>query len=153
MRNVLYIIWQCTWGLLQTTLGFVVFLIHFREKHYLYHGAIMTEWGNTSGVSLGLFVFISHEPDADKKQKSGFLSAERWERVRVHEYGHTIQSLMLGPLYLVVIGIPSLLWCSLPCCKKKRKNEHISYYSFYTEKWADRLGEKAVGICRNGDMQ
>lgn len=52
-----------------------------------------------------------------------------------HEYGHTRQSLYLGPLYLFVIGIPSLLWA---CWYRKHKRG--SYYAFYTEKWADRLG-------------
>lgn len=52
-----------------------------------------------------------------------------------HEYGHTRQSLYLGPLYLFVVGLPSLLWAAFwnPGMK-------ASYYSFYTEKWADKLG-------------
>lgn len=52
-----------------------------------------------------------------------------------HEYGHVKQSRILGPLYLFVIGIPSLLWA---CWYRKHKRG--SYYAFYTEKWADRLG-------------
>lgn len=130
MKIILYIIWQCTWGFLQTTLGLFVFLIHCKKRHYIYHGAIVTEWESKTCVSLGLFVFVTGDG----------LS----EQLLVHEYGHTIQSLMLGPLYLLTIGIPSALWYSLPWCKKKRKDNHISYYSFYTEKWADRLGEKVV---------
>lgn len=57
-----------------------------------------------------------------------------------HEYGHVKQSRILGPLYLFVIGIPSLLWA---CWYRKHKRG--SYYAFYTEKWADRLG----GVIRN----
>lgn len=136
MRIVLYIIWQCTWGALQTLLGFIMFLTHIGGKHFRYRGAIITEWKKRTGVSLGLFVFVPDEPS---------FGAERSEKLLIHEYGHTIQSLMLGPLYLFIIGIPSALWCSLPCCKKMRKDKRISYYSFYTEKWADRLGERAAG--------
>ena len=66
-------------------------------------------------------------------------------RLLVHEYGHTIQSLMLGPLYLIVIGIPSTLWGFLPNLNRKRKEEQISYFSFFTEKWANILGEKVTG--------
>ncbi len=57
-----------------------------------------------------------------------------------HELGHCKQSVILGPLYLIVIGLPSLLWAVT--------HHHIaqkrSYYWFYTERWADRLG----GVCR-----
>lgn len=66
-------------------------------------------------------------------------------RLLVHEYGHTIQSLILGPLYLIVMGIPSTLWGFLPCYVNKRQNEEVSYFDFFTEKWANLLGEKVTG--------
>ena len=70
----------------------------------------------------------------------------------VHEYGHTIQSLILGPLYLLVMGIPSTLWGFLPNPAKKRKEEKISYFSFFTEKWANNLGEKVTGKESMGNL-
>ena len=145
MKTVFYILWQSTWGILQTLLGFFVFLVHIREKHAWYHGAIVTGWKHKTSASLGLFLFISDERTSGKKQTENALLDELSERILIHEYGHTIQSLILGPLYLLVIGLPSALWCALPYCKEKRKTRHISYYSFYPEKWADRLGEKTVG--------
>lgn len=57
------------------------------------------------------------------------------ESTRRHEFGHTRQSRMLGPLYLIIIGIPSLLWAIW-----WNPDRGCSYYIFYTEKWADRLG-------------
>ena len=39
----IYILIQCTWGLPQTLLGFIVLLINIKNKHYFYHGAIITE--------------------------------------------------------------------------------------------------------------
>ena len=57
MKNVIYILIQCTWGLPQTLLGFIVFLITIKNKHYFYHGAIITERNVPSSVSLGMFVF------------------------------------------------------------------------------------------------
>ena len=66
-------------------------------------------------------------------------------RLLVHEYGHTIQSLILGPLYLVVMGIPSTLWGWLPCCERARQQKNLSYFDFFTERWANRLGEKVTG--------
>lgn len=144
MGTFLYLLWQWTWGILQTFLGFIVFLKHLKDKHYFYHGAIITEWKNKSSVSLGAFIFITDEPYLYEKLKDEFSAKELAQRLLVHEYGHTIQSLIMGPLYLVVMGIPSTLWGFMPCCNKKRREEHLSYFSFFTEKWANHLGEKIV---------
>lgn len=145
MKTVLYRVWQCTWGILQTILGAVIFMQNFHARHYFYHGAIITEWENKSSVSLGMFVFVTEEPFFYEKLKNDYAKEELSRRLLVHEYGHTIQSLILGPLYLIVIGIPSTLWGFLPYCNKKREKEQLSYFSFYTESWANSLGEKVTG--------
>lgn len=76
-----------------------------------------------------------------------FLAPCHWndERVLKHEMGHREQSKILGWLYLPVIGIPSLIWCS--CFQQYRIKHNISYYEFYTEKWADKLG----GVLQGGE--
>ncbi len=51
---------------------------------------------------------------------------------------------LLGPLYLIVIGIPSALWGFMPHLNRKRKQQRISYFSFFTERWANVLGEKVT---------
>lgn len=120
---------QWSWGVLQTAAGLAVFLLHARQRHFFYHGALVTVWEKNAGVSLGWFVFTAAEPN-------GLL---------VHEYGHTVQSLILGPLYLIVVGIPSAVWGNLPYFRRKRKERNIPYTAFFTEEWADRLGEKVTG--------
>ena len=110
MKTVLYRVWQCTWGILQTALGAVVFMQNFHARHSFYHGAVITEWENKSSVSLGMFVFVTEEPFFYEKLKNVHTREELSRRLLVHEYGHTIQSLILGSLYLIVIGIPSTLW-------------------------------------------
>lgn len=65
-----------------------------------------------------------------------FLSPRATDTTIKHEYGHTRQSLILGPLYLIVIGIPSIIWAVLH--KKIAPNK--SYYWFYTESNANKLG-------------
>lgn len=131
MKRIGYGILQIIWGFPQTLLGFAVFLRLRKSPHYRYHGAIVTEWKKTTGLSLGLFVFVPEgNPGKD------FL---------VHEYGHTIQSLVLGPLYLFVVGIPSAVWCNLPWCIAFRRKRKCSYQSFYTERWANRCGERTTG--------
>ncbi|MBQ7776442.1 MAG: hypothetical protein IJ379_11045 [Lachnospiraceae bacterium] len=143
--NILYCIWQCTWGCLQSMLGLINFLLHIKERHYFYHGAVITEWKDKSSVSLGMFVFVTAEPYFYEKLKAEYSKEELSSRLLVHEYGHTIQSLILGPVYLLVIGIPSTLWGFLPYFNKKRIQEGLSYFSFFTEKWANQLGEKVTG--------
>ena len=143
MKIILYIVIQCTWGILQTLLGFMVFLINIKNKHYFYHGAIVTERNLPSSVSLGMFVFTTTNPMKDKRIENKIPDEELSQRLLVHEYGHTIQSLILGPLYLIVMGIPSTLWGFLPYFQKKRDNG-VSYFTFFTEKWANFLGEKVT---------
>lgn len=109
------------------------------------HGAVITEWNDKSSVSLGMFVFVTKEPYFYDKLKDEYTKDDLSKRLLVHEYGHTIQSLILGPLYLIIIGIPSTLWGFLPNLNKKRKEEQISYFAFFTEAWANRLGEKVTG--------
>ncbi len=136
-----YLIWQCTWGCLQTFLGFLQFIFEIKAKHFWYHGALITVWNKPSSVSLGLFVFVTGAPYFYEKLKDTYSKEELKKRLLVHEYGHTIQSLILGPLYLMVMGIPSTLWGFLPGLQKKRREQQISYFSFFTEKWANILGE------------
>ena len=99
MKNVIYIVIQCTWGLPKTLLGFIVFLINIKNKHYFYHGAIITERNVPSSVSLGMFVFTTTNPMKDKRTKNKIPDEELSKRLLVHEYGHTIQSLIFGPLF------------------------------------------------------
>lgn len=55
-----------------------------------------------------------------------------------HEYGHSVQSRYLGWLYLLVVGLPSLLWAIM--YGRAIRLSYNGYYKFYTEKWADKLG-------------
>lgn len=144
MKTALYWLFQCTWGFPQTVLGLIVFLLHAGDKHYLYHGAIITEWKGKSSVSLGLFVFVTAEPFFLSKLPE-YPREELSRRLLVHEYGHTIQSMILGPLYLLLMGIPSTLWGFLPCANRMRREKQVSYFAFFTEKWANTLGEWVTG--------
>jgi hypothetical protein len=85
-----------------------------------------------TGVSLGSFVFWTKAAN----RFPGLVND-----CRMHEYGHTIQSLIFGPSYLVVIGIPSLArvlyrWWYL----KKYRKHWQNYFKGFPENWADKLG-------------
>lgn len=133
-KYTLYWLWQCTFGIVQTLIGFCVFLRYVRCKHECYHGAILTyhdgDWG---GVSLGTFIFVNgNRPDVWTKD------------ARVHEYGHTVQSLFTGPLYMLVIAIPSMIWCGSKKLHEKRMRGELNYYDLYCESGANTLGAWAT---------
>ena len=111
----------------------IIQLINIKNKHYFYHGAIITERNVPSSVSLGMFVFTTTNPMKDKRTKNKIPDEELSKRLLVHEYGHTIQSLIFGPFYLIVMGIPSTLWGFLPYFQNKRNNG-VSYFSFFIRK-------------------
>ncbi len=139
--TILYVFIQWTWGILQTLLGGMVLLLNIRNKHFWYHGSLVTVWKTKSSVSLGMFVFVTDEPYFYEKLKDTYTKEDLSKRLLVHEYGHTVQSLILGPVYLIAMGIPSTWWGFSPRLNKKRKERQLSYFSFFTEKWANQLGE------------
>lgn len=136
MKIVFYWLWQLGWGFVQTLAGFLMFVICSLAggSHSFYKGAVVTTWKKPASASVGPFLFLSES-----------LKGASCSRVLAHEYGHSIQSLMLGPLYLLVVGLPSFIWCNLPYFQRMRKEKGISYYSVYPENWADRLGKVSSG--------
>ena len=132
MKRVTVMFLQCTWGIVQTLMGAVVFLKQIRCPHRIYRGCIETQWDSRGGMSLGLFIFTPNE------------ETERAKKVRVHEYGHCIQSIVLGPLYLIV-GLISVTWANLPYFRKLRREKKIPYTSCFVESWASRWGEWVTG--------
>lgn len=124
MKKVVEIILYI-WQLPQNIVGLLLVLILQPEfcfefsGHALYYASKMR-----GGISLGRYIIVS---DMMKDYKG---------RTEEHELGHALQSQYLGPLYLLVIGLPSLLWAAW-----WNRSRGVSYYSFYTEKWADRLGK------------
>ena len=124
MKNKGYTFLQWTWGFPQTLRGSAVYLVHRKNRHFNYKGACVTEWDKNAGLSLGKFVFIP-------KKETVLID---------HEYGHTLQSLILGPVYLLLVGVPSVIWHRHPRFREKRKKTGKSYYSPVFEKTANRLG-------------
>ena len=131
-KIALYRFWQWTWGLPQTLAGLVMAIKYRRCPRKRVGGALATlHDGNWGGVSLGMFIFVPQG-----------LRPEREADILAHEYGHTFQSALLGPLYLIAVGIPSFLWANLARNVKKRSLRHIPSESHYPEHWAEHLGRK-----------
>lgn len=109
------------WCLPQNLLGLLVLFFTKAKKvgdHYEFNI-------NYGSVSLGDYIFLcpSHRNKED---------------ILKHEQGHRAQSHILGWSYLLVIGLPSIIWAG--CFEWYRRKYKVSYDSFYTEKWANKLG-------------
>lgn len=87
-----------------------------------------------SGVSLGKYVIL----DYDKYYSLVATRKARALNIIWHEHGHSMQSLRLGWLYLLVIGLPSLTG---NIAQRIFKFSNKKYYSLPWEVWADKLGK------------
>ncbi len=112
----------------QNVLGFIIVFFTFAQKtdrDFEYVASTRFYFG----VSLGDFIIFGN--------RKGSVTSY------MHEYGHHRQSLYLGWLYLILVGLPSLcinLW-DLFVHGNWSKDKRISwYYSRYPERWADELG-------------
>lgn len=118
-----------TWCLPQTIMGlFWYFMVRYwldqcsRDTGMWRSVRVIIYKQLNGGVSLGPFLFCD---DANGKQG-----------VLLHEYGHYLQSLLLGPFYLPLIGLPSICWAFI---KKAGYFPAVPYHAFPTEWWAERL--------------
>lgn len=64
-----------------------------------------------------------------------------------HEYGHVIQSQKLGPLYLPVVGLPSLIGSGL-----NGELGHDHHYEWY-ETWANKLSCEYLTAYEPADLR
>lgn len=120
----LLILLDFIWELPQNLCGLVVKLVYITKgskkvETYKQGTCTIQNWSMTSGVSLGWFQFTHKNGSKDTNS---------------HEVGHSIQSLYLGPLYLLVIGLPSIIWAGII-----HPRVGGSYYAFYTESWANHI--------------
>lgn len=93
------------------------------KKNFFYDNLWIFTIGSSKmngGITLGQFVFLN-----DRMLDSFHMKHEGG--------GHGKQSLILGPFYLLVIGVPSLIHAAL--------HKTGDYYHFWTEKWANKLGD------------
>ncbi len=81
------------------------------------------------GVSLGKYIFLS-------ENHKDMMTIK-------HEYGHSIQSRILGPLYLIIICLPSISMniISTVLYRMGYPQFGFNYYNRWPETWADSLGD------------
>ena len=91
------------WELPQNMLGVANLLLHASRGSD--HGSLIrtqpdVHQGQSGAVSLGFFIFWSDTGSERFRLDVGN---------KLHEYGHSVQSRMFGPFYLLVVGIPSVV--------------------------------------------
>lgn len=119
MKNTLLYLWQLPQHLIALLLRLI-----YKGNDSEYNGCIVRRSVYLrGGISLGKYIIVNQWfKEIDIK----------------HEYGHSVQSRYLGWLYLLVVGLPSLLWAMM--YGRAIRLSYNGYYKFYTEKWADKLG-------------
>jgi hypothetical protein len=135
---LLLVLWQLPQVLLGIAVVLVSFLMtfflkgktEFSQKDSIFYFTFTRSF-SSFGVSLGSFIILSY--------KIGPQNIELAITKR-HEYGHSIQSRILGPLYLFLVGLPSV-YHNLR--SRFDPGHALNYYRFYPEAWADKLGKVA----------
>lgn len=112
----------------QNLIGFLLYLYYTDYKQMRHVGlndvVVVSSSKMRGGISLGQYVIVGRKAGAETV---------------CHELGHCKQSQILGWLYLIVIGLPSIIWAALYDIPEIRNR--WSYYDFYTERWANELGD------------
>ena len=130
-----------TWGVLMTLIGLIglAFCWTFLKCKVHKNGftAIVELGGNWGGVSLGAIAFCGgytmNCPDPDY-----------FQHVRRHEFGHSIQNVIWGPLFPFAIAIPSAIRCGYHKWRRKRNLPNATYDSIWFEGQATKWGTKAI---------
>ena len=117
MKSIILYIWQ----LPQNLLGLLL-CVFFKGTNSNYEAVVIRRSAKMrGGISLGKYIIVSKDCS---------------DQTFWYEYGHCRQSKRLGWLYLFVIGLPSIIYAAWWSRYGAGKN----YYAFYTERWADKLG-------------
>ena len=120
-----------TWGVLPTLPGAILFLAHLltgkkpRRIGPLFYIRTGKHWG---GCELGMF-FLRDDSST--------------EHVTYHEAGHGLQNIVLGPLMLPLVSIPSFLRYHYRNFLKRRHPERKlpPYDAIWFERQATKLGK------------
>lgn len=138
LKRILYYVWLVVYAFPSTLLGLLVALVMLITGHkpFMFGPTIVFSFkGNGNfGFNLGFFVFTSK----DGKDSYSLLA---------HEYGHSLQALILGPLWLFVIALPSVIRFYYRRLYRKIKGNIAfrslpSYDAVWFEGTATKYGEK-----------
>ena len=121
------------WQLPQMLLGYLLLFLVYTPKYVVEVDGVKIYFVDrmAKSINFGQMSFIT-----SRLYRVGCDISEL--AVVRHEVGHSKQSRRLSWLYLFVITIPALVWAARFPKKKMRSTR---FYDFFTERWADRLGD------------
>jgi hypothetical protein len=124
------------WELPQNVLGAANLALHVVRggvrRVEMERERLFVEIAGDAAISLGYFVFWSAH---DNRYVP--VGPEN----RDHEYGHSVQSRLLGPLYLPLVGVPSMSRVAYAVGYRTVTGKRWSgYYSGWPERQADQWG-------------
>jgi len=148
---------QLTWGVLMTFVGLLTtlfILIFMKDKAHFHKNGfswIIEIGGNWGGVNLGAVSLCGSYSQKDAK----CYDPKWFEHTRRHEFGHSIQNIIFGPLYIFVVALPSVCryWYNV-YCDKKGINLTSSWYDCkaWFEYTASLWGTKIINKLENKDF-
>ena len=132
MKKIIRWVWQFP----QNLVGFLLSRKYNYKSMRCVNGKWMPVYFKSlfrSGISLGDYIILDY----------WYCGRECSRQAVAHEYGHSRQSLILGWLYLPLVGLPSIIgniWDRLFHKNWTDDQRNKWYYNRYPENWADKLG-------------
>lgn len=149
--SIMFWLISLTWGIIMTSIGLVVTLglnlIKFAGVQAGYDLNIKTHrngcsfitevGGNWGGIELGAVALCGNYAET---------SPQWFEHTRKHEFGHALQHLALGPLFIFIVAIPSAsrYWYQRIMQKKGKMFPANWYDSVWFEGTATSFGTKYI---------
>ena len=143
MKKILYWFWSLTWGALLSIPGLLValFLIIFMHKSIKIHkngySFIIEVGGNWGGFNLGVVSLCGGY--------TTIYSDDEWfQHTRRHEFGHSLQNLIFGPLMPFIVTLPSVVRYHYQNYRSKRGLPNREYDEIWFEGTATKWGTKLI---------
>lgn len=136
---VVYYLLNFTWGAIMSVIGLVatVFALIFLKCKAHRNGCTYTveiggDWG---GLELGCFSFVGGYYNSD---------FEYFEHTRKHEFGHSLQNMILGPIAIFISFIPSIIRYWVFKYRDKKHIKNPPYDAIWFEGTATKYGTIVV---------
>ena len=138
--GILYWILSLTWGGIMSIPGLVVGLLVLAcggKLHKNGFSVIIEIGGNWGGINLGVISLCG---------SYSVTNRVFFKHTRSHEFGHSIQNIIFGPLQLFIVGIPSAIryWYKIIAQKNGKIFDHDWYESIWFEGTASKWGKKSI---------
>ena len=139
--GILYWIGQLTWGIIMSLIGLItalICIIFLKGKvHRNGFTFIVEVGGNWGGINLGCVSLCG-----------GYTTVcpnENWfQHTRRHEFGHSLQNLIFGPLFPFIVAIPSAIRYHYQNYRSSKGLPNKEYDAIWFEGMATKWGTKII---------